>query len=128
MCGDPSVGFFKSLFAILFHLLRAALMFEEPLERHNCSSLLLLCPPSRHTLPFEEEERGRNKIKDKQRGKCQKAAFCVRVKRSKLFQSLVFKCNKIQQLLTKSIKIKPPRLPPLLLWSSTDLGEPTWAF
>lgn len=57
MCGDPSVGFFKSLFAILFRLLCAALMFEQPLERHNHSSLLL-CPPSRHTLSFEEEERG----------------------------------------------------------------------
>lgn len=36
----------------------------------------------------------------------------MRVKRSKLSRSLGFKRNKIQLLLTKSIKIKPPRLPP----------------
>lgn len=50
------------------------------------------------------------------------------VKRSKLFQSLVFKCNKIQQLLTKSIKIKPPRLPPLSLCSYTDFESPPGPF
>lgn len=50
------------------------------------------------------------------------------VKRSKLFQSLVFKCNKIQQLLTKPIKIKPPRLPPLLLCSSADFESPPGPF
>lgn len=52
----------------------------------------------------------------------------MRVKRSKLFQSLVFKCNKIQQLLTKSIKIKPPRLPPRLLCSYTDFESPPGPF
>jgi len=102
-------------------------MLEKPLERRSRSSLLL-CPPSRHALSFEEEEKGRKKRKDKQRGKCQKAAFCVRVKRSKLFQSLVFKCNRIQQLLTKSIKIKPPRLPPLLLRSCPGFESPPGPF
>lgn len=52
----------------------------------------------------------------------------MRVKRSKLFQSLVFHCNKIQQLLTKSIKIKPPRLPPLLLCSFADFESPPGPF
>lgn len=87
-CGDPPAGVFKPLFAIRFRLLRAALMFQQPLERRSrCSSL-------QAQLCFEDEERGGGwgggggEIKAEQRRKRQKAALRARVKRSKLFRSL----------------------------------------
>lgn len=117
-CGDPPAGVFKPLFAIRFRLLRAALMFQQPSERRSrCSSL-------QAQLCFEDEERGGGwggGGGNKSRAKKETSESCSSCACQTFKVIPESPCNKIQQLLTKSIRIKPPGLPPLLLCSWDEL-------